>query len=75
MRRFLVGGCSVGVPIDLHEHESRWIVLLLDNIEAGDAGFFEAFAGIDQRRLFEGTYAFGFDVNMNVNNQHDLISF
>ncbi len=71
MFRFLVRGGGGGIPINLHQHEAHGVVLLLDDIEARDAGFLQACPGVGQRRLFEGFNAPGFYVDMDVNDEHD----
>jgi hypothetical protein len=44
---------------------------LLDHIEARDAGFLQAGARIRQRRLLEGRHSFRFNMNMNVDHEHN----
>ena len=67
---FLVRRRGSGVAIHLHEHETRRVILLLDDIEARHARLFQAFTRVGKRRLFEGLNVFRFDMNMNVNHKH-----
>jgi len=71
MLRFLVRGGGVRIPINFHQHKTRRVILLLDDIEAHDARLFQAFPRIGERRLFEGFRALRFDVNMDMNHKHD----
>jgi hypothetical protein len=48
----------------------RRVILLLDDVKARDARFFQACARIGDRRLFESLHPLRLDVNMNVNNEH-----
>jgi hypothetical protein len=70
MFRCLVGGGGIGVAINFHQHEPRRVVLLLQDVKTQDTQFEPAAAGVEPRRLFERLHAIGFDMNMNVNNEH-----
>jgi len=72
MGGFLVRGGRGGSAIGFDEHEARWIVLLLDNVEPGDAGFAERLPGVFQARGREGLGAAGFYVNQDMNDEHRL---
>jgi hypothetical protein len=52
-------GGGGGVAIDLVEDESRGVVLLLEEIEARDAGFLGAVFGVDGGGLLEGVDELG----------------
>lgn len=68
MLGFLMCRCGVGISINLDQHETRRVVLLLDDIEARDAWFFQARTRVGERGLIEGVNALRFDMNMNMNN-------
>ena len=59
MFRFLVRGCGVRIPIHLHQHKARRVILLLDDIKARDARLFQTFPRIGERRPFERLDASG----------------
>jgi hypothetical protein len=44
--------------------------LILKHIEAGNAGFLDAVAGIDDRGCLESFNRFRLDINVDVNDQH-----
>ena len=67
----LVRGGGIHIPINFHQHKARRVILLLDDVKAHDARFFQAFPRIGECRLFEGFRALRFDVNMDMNNEHD----
>ena len=67
---FLVRGRSGGIPINLHQNETRRVVLLLHDIEARDARLLQARAPIGERRLLESFHTLRFDADMNMNNEH-----
>ena len=60
------GGRAVG----FNEDETRGIIGLLDDIKTGDAGFAHALAGIREARGGEGPDAFGFYVNVDMDDEH-----
>ena len=70
MPGFLVRGSGLGVAINFHQYETSRVVLLLDDIEARDAGFFQTFARVGERGLCESFDALRLDANMDVNNEH-----
>src|SRR5437899_7864947 len=74
MRSLLMLRRRIGVAIDLDEHKPCRVVLLLDDIEPGDAGFADAVARIFERGLFEGLDAFRFNAHMNMDNKHRFLS-
>src|SRR5262245_31648167 len=49
MRRLLVVSRRFLRPVNLDEHEPRWILAVLDDIEAGDARLLHALVGILER--------------------------
>jgi hypothetical protein len=69
--RFFVGGRRFGSAISFDEHETGWIILLLEDVESRDAGFFEALASVGEGRLFEGFDVFGLQMNVDVNDEHN----
>ncbi|SPE50899.1 hypothetical protein SBV1_1240002 [Verrucomicrobia bacterium] len=56
--------------VRLDQHEAGGLILALDEIEPGNAGFLEAFSGIGQRGGFKSLKALRLDLNMNVDDQH-----
>src|SRR5208282_5495961 len=70
MLRFLVRGGGLGVPINLHQHEPRRIVLLLQNVEAQDTRLQQTQARVEARRLRERLHRIRFDMNMNLDHKH-----
>ena len=71
MRRFLVGGGGTGVAIDFHQHEPCRVVGPLQGVEAQHARLEPAAPRVQLRRLLERLDAFRFDVDMNMNDEHD----
>ena len=67
--RLVRSGCF-NAPVNLNEQEPGGIVLLLQQIKGGDAGFLEAPARVDEAGLAKGFDAFRLNVDMDVNNQH-----
>lgn len=70
MRGRLVLGWRVRGPVNLDEHEARRVVLLLDDVEAGDAGFLDAVAGVVERGGLEGCDAISLHVDVDVDDEH-----
>ena len=70
VRRFLVFGRRIRGAIDLNEHEPGRIIGLLHHVEAGNAGFLRALAGVLDAGLFERLDAIRLYVHMDVDNQH-----
>lgn len=73
--RGVVRGCLVrdgrfDTPVNLNEQEPGRIILLLQQIKGGDAGFLHALLCVGESGLPEGVDTFRFDVDMDVNNQH-----
>jgi hypothetical protein len=56
--------------VDLDEDETRSVILLLDKIEARDAWFLNAGAGVLNGGLAEFCNRFRFDMHANVNDKH-----
>jgi hypothetical protein len=70
MPGFLVRGGRFQRAVSLHEDEPGGIILLLQHIELGNAGFLDAVPGILSAGFLEGFDAIRFDVNVHVNNEH-----
>jgi hypothetical protein len=68
---FLVRGGGIRIPINFHQHKARQVILLLDDVKAHDARLFQAFPRVGEGCLFESLNALRFDVNMDMNNEHD----
>lgn len=68
---FLVRGGRLGRAISFDKHETGWVVLLLEDVEGRDAGFFDALASIGECRLFEGFEVFRLQMHLNVNDEHN----
>lgn len=68
--RFFVAGRVVGRAIDLDEDKPGGIVLLLNDVKAGDAWLLDAVAGVFNSGSFEGIDLVGFDVDKNVYDIH-----
>jgi hypothetical protein len=71
MLGFLVPSRSFRIPIGFHQHESGWVVLLLDDVESSYAGFLNTVARIFQCGCFKCFHLVFFDVNKYVNDSHD----
>ena len=71
MLRLLVGGVGVGTAINVHEHEAVGIIGLLHNIKADDAGFLHAGAGVGERGGHERHEAFRFNLDVDMDDEHD----
>jgi hypothetical protein len=56
--------------IDLDQHESCGVILLLNHIKARDTRFLNARAGIIKGRLPEDCNRFRFDPHVNVDDEH-----
>ena len=63
---FRVGLCAV----DLHQREARWVVALLEHVEARDARLLDGVARVLKRGRLEGFDLVGFDVGKNVDDVH-----
>lgn len=73
--RGVVGGRLVrdgrfDTPVNFNEQEPGRIILLLQQIKGGNAGFLNALLCVGEGGLPEGVDAFRFDVDMDMNNQH-----
>ena len=58
--------------VDLDEHKARRIVGLLDDIKPGDSGLADRLPGVLHARGFECLDGLGFDMNMYMNNEHNV---
>jgi hypothetical protein len=63
-------GGGPGIAINLHQHEPRRVILLLQDVEAQDAGFLQTVARVESGRLLERHDALRFDMDLNVNYEH-----
>jgi len=61
---------SIVVTVSLHEHEAHGVVCLLHDVKAGDSVLRAAAASILGSRGSKRLQALGFNVNVNVHNQH-----
>ena len=61
---FVCHGC-LDAPVGFDEHEPGRIILLLEQVETGDAGFLEALAGVSERGLPEGFHTIRFHMHSN----------
>ena len=68
MRRFLVACRIRRCAIDLDEHEARWVIFLLNDIESDDAGLLHAVARVLQRGGGECRDVVGLHMNEHMNN-------
>jgi hypothetical protein len=73
MGSLFVSRGSIRRFVDFHKDEFRWILYLLNYVEARNPGFFHTMAGILNRRLFESFYEFRLDIYMNKNYLHFLL--
>ena len=58
------------IAINFDEYKASRIVLLLNHIEAGDAGLFYALASVGQRDAFKILDALRLHVNVDVDDEH-----
>jgi hypothetical protein len=72
MASFFVGGGRVRGTVSLDENEPGRIILLLKEVEPGDARLFHTFAGVSQGGRSESFDVFGFYVNLYKNDEHML---
>ena len=72
MFRIFVSGGSFGGAIGFHEDEPRRFILLLNDVEARDARFFDALPRIFERNLFEPFNGLFFDPDVNVHHEHEI---
>src|ERR1041385_2809318 len=70
MRRGLMRRRSVRGAIGLDQQKARRIVLLLEDVESCNAGFFDAFFGIGEGGITKHLRVFSFNLYMNVNDKH-----
>lgn len=61
------------ISIDFNQHESSWIVIALNEIEASDTRFLKAAARIFDGRLNKCIQKFGFDMNIYMHYQHEQL--
>src|SRR2546429_1671697 len=74
MRSLFVCRRRVRVAIDFDEHETVWVVRVLDDIKAGNARFLDAVARVLECGLPERLDALRFHMNLDMDDQHDLFS-
>jgi hypothetical protein len=68
---FFVGGDGGFGAVDFPEFEAGGVVLMLEEVEAGAAGFLGAVAGVFDGGGAEGFEVFGFDLNVDLEDEHD----
>jgi hypothetical protein len=64
---FLVRSGCLGSSVRFDQDEARRVILLLNDVKARDSGFLQAFDGIRKRGFPEIFYAFGFYLDLNMN--------
>jgi len=70
MLRFLVRGGGLGIAINLHQHKSSRVILLLQNVETQDAQFSKLKRALTRVACLKRLDTIRFDMNMNVNHKH-----
>ena len=70
MRSRLVRGRRCDAPVNLNEQEPGGVLLLLQQFKSSDAGFLNTEPRIGEGGLAKGFDAFGFNVGMDMNDQH-----
>jgi len=63
-------GGRFDAPVNLNEQEPGRVLLLLQQIKGGDAGFLQTKPRIGEGGLAKGFDVFRFNVDMDMNNQH-----
>src|ERR1041385_207375 len=72
VRGFLVLHGRLGVAVDLVEHETRRVLLLLEKIEARDSRLLRALGRVDPGGGDKCIDEFRLDVSLNDENEHTL---
>ena len=70
MLGLFVSRWSLGRAVDLHEYKPGRVVLVLNDIKAGDSRFLNAFSSVGERRGFKSLDEFGFYLDMHMYNKH-----
>lgn len=70
MRGLLMPGRIIRCAVDLQQDKARRIILLLDEIKAGNAGLFQAAAGIFNGGCLECLDLIRFDMGKNMDYIH-----
>lgn len=70
MRRLFVAQGRLVVTIRFDEHEARRVVFFLDDVEPKHTGLGEARAGVLQSGGFEVLHELGFDLDLDVHDEH-----
>src|ERR1044071_1258921 len=65
-----VCACGLTGSISLNQHKSSRVILVLDNVETGDARLFYTLTRIRKGRFDELLYALRLHPNMNMDDQH-----
>ena len=70
MGGLFVGEGIAGGAVDFNEEEVGGLIVLLEEVEAGDAGLMQAGAGVGDGGVFERLDVFGLDGDMDMNDEH-----
>ena len=73
MCRLLVSGRVVRRSVDLDQNKAGGVVLLLDDVESGDARLLNAVACVFKLGCLERSDLVGLDMNENMNYQHNSL--
>ena len=71
MSSLLMAGGRLLIPVDFNEHKSSWIVILLNEVEAGDTLFLKTAARIIDGCPDKSIQIFWFYVDKHMHNQHN----
>lgn len=72
MGGFLVGDGGFLGAVDFDEEEVGGVGVVLEDVEAGDAGFEDAVGRVFDRGGLEGIDVGGVDVDVDVDDEHDV---
>jgi putative Mg2+ transporter-C (MgtC) family protein len=72
MGRLFVGRGGAFIPVNLHQDKARGVILLLRDVEPGDARLLHALPGILDGRMAKSLDRLGLHVDMDMNNEHSL---
>jgi hypothetical protein len=61
---------GVGIAVGLNENKAGGILGMLETLEPGDARFLDALARVGEGGLLKGIHGLGFDMNMDMNDEH-----